>query len=238
MRRLAVALSTAALAALMALTAAPASADPALAIDNLNGRRVVRVENPDNPNCYVTVTVDQHYGFAEFGDAGPEYASANAWVAKGPCAKRIQVDNLRLRINPDAGVAVDTVVNDFFPAKTSNPRNNTPTDCWDGPVTKQAAPNNSINAGPGTSSLYDERAPKDGVCETEADEVRNNLHNVFDYDPDTSLIKAFGDWIAISGSGATIQRTFVSVQWNAAPGVPNWSITRHSVLSSTASYGS
>lgn len=228
MRRLAVALSTAALAALLALTTLPAHADPALSIDNLNGRRTVRVEHPDNPGCYATVTIDQHLGFAATGDTGPEFASPVAWVSDGPCVKRFQVDNLRLRVDQDS-VLADLLVNDFFPAKQSNPRNNTAVNC----LTQTTNAAGTLT----TRNLYDERAPQDGECETADDRVKNPLNNVFDYDPDTSLVKAYADWTPISGSGVIVSRVFLTIQWDAAPGVANWEITRHTVLSGVAAYG-
>jgi len=232
MRRLAVALSTAALAALMALTASPAHADPVLYLDGGNGARTVRVHHPDHPEWFVTVKVETVFGFIPGGDAGPEFASAYAEIDDGPGALRFQVNNPRLRIDQD-GVAVDQYVNDYFPSPVANPRTNTPTGC-----TVNAAvirPPGYIQAGAGTSRLYDERAPKDGVCEDATQLVPNFLNSASDYSPDTSVIRSRGDWVNIglgtATSGVTAVRVFLLVRWN------NGDLTAHSVGSDFAPYG-
>ena len=230
MRRIAVAFT--ALAALFAM-ALPAHADPpGLYLDAGNGARTVPVHHPDHPEWFVTVKVETVFGFVPGGDAGPEFASAFAGISDGPGALRWQVNNPRLRIDQD-GVATDQYVNDYFPSPVANPRTNTPSGC-----TVNAAvirPPGYINAGAGVSRLYDERAPKDGVCEDATQLVPNPLNSAGDYSPDTTNVQSRGDWVNIGfgvpTSGVTAVRVFFLVRWN------DNSLTAHSVGSNFAAYG-
>jgi hypothetical protein len=145
----------------------PAKADPtSLAVSANNGHKVQRFTHPTRDDWWVEIAVDTQQGFQPLTNR--TYNSGVARISKGVGVRRVQVDAIRVGYG-------NFLLNDYFPSKFFNPRDNTPPGCADfsGSVL----------------SLYADFSVAPG-CQ----EVGNPLNSAGDYEPDVSLVRGYSDW--------------------------------------------
>jgi hypothetical protein len=173
--------------------AVSAKADPtSLAVSDDNGRRVQRFYHPvhDQDSAdpwYVETAVDTQQGFQPLTNR--TYNSGIARITKVRGVVRVQVDAIRVGYG-------NFLLNDYYPSKFFDPRDNTPPGCADFAA--------------GVLSLYADFSVAPG-CQ----EVGNPLNSAADYEPDTSVVRGYSDWSPpIPCTDVTVAtRGFFAIRW-------------------------